>query len=136
MGAVLYCLLTGSPPFAGATPLEILRRVLEEEAARPGTVNPAVDADLDTVCLKCLEKDPQRRYGSAEALAEDLDRWLRREPIQARPTRTWEQAVKWARRKPAIALLAAAIALVALAGLGGILWQWRQAETARRLAEA
>jgi eukaryotic-like serine/threonine-protein kinase len=132
LGAVLYEMLTGQPPFRGETLLETLRQAVEAEPVRPGTINPSVDRDLETICLKCLEKRPQQRYPSAEALANDLDRWLAGEPIEARPSSTWERTIKWARRKPAIAALLGVVALVSLAGLGGILWQWRQTEAAAR----
>ncbi len=106
LGAVLYQLLTGKPPFRADSPLETLRLVIEQEPQRPSTVNRRIDRDLETICLKCMEKDPQRRYGSAEAVAEDLERWLRKEPIQARPSGYFYRARKWAARRPAVALLA------------------------------
>lgn len=112
LGAILYELLTGQPPFSAHTPLATMRQVIEEPPRRPGRLRARVDHDLETICLKCLEKDPAQRFRSAEALAEDLERWLRREPIHARPSRPWEVAIKWARRKPALAgfLLLAAVA--------------------------
>ncbi|MFO1499210.1 MAG: WD40 repeat domain-containing serine/threonine-protein kinase, partial [Verrucomicrobiota bacterium] len=105
LGAVLYETLTGAAPFGGGTTMETIRQVLEEEVRRPSLWNPAVDRDLETVCLKCLEKEPGRRYSSAAGVAADLDRWLRHEPIMARPTGTAERIGKWARRRPAIAAL-------------------------------
>lgn len=106
LGAVLYQLLTGNPPFRADSPLETLRLVIEREPQRPSTLNRHIDRDLETICLKCMEKDPQRRYGSAEAVAEDIERWLRKEPIQARPSSVFYRARKWAYRRPAVAALA------------------------------
>jgi WD40 repeat protein len=112
LGAILYELLTGRPPFQAETPLDTVLQVLEREPARPRLLNPRVNRDLETICLKCLEKEPTRRYGSAEALAEDLERWQTGTPIQARRSGLWEQTAKWARRRPALAAL---IGLVILA---------------------
>jgi WD40 repeat protein len=105
LGAVLFFLLTGRAPFAEATAVATLRAVIEREPPGPASLNPAVPRDLDTICRKCLAKDPGSRYTSAQSLAADLDRWRAGEPIQARPIGAWEQAVKWARRNPAWALL-------------------------------
>src|SRR5206468_3237682 len=117
LGAVLYQLLTGHPPFAGGTTYETVRLVLDTEPRRPRLWNPKIDHDLATICLKCLEKDPKRRYLSALALAEDLERWLKHEPIQARRTGIFSRGKKWVQRNPTSALLAASlITLVAAAG--------------------
>jgi WD40 repeat protein len=105
LGAILYELLTGRPPFAAATSLETVLEVLEREPQRPRALNPHADRDLETIALKCLEKDPRKRYGSAEALAVELERWLAGEPITARPASTWERTLKWAKRRPAVAAL-------------------------------
>jgi eukaryotic-like serine/threonine-protein kinase len=115
LGAILYHLLTGRPPFRAETPVETVWRVLHAEATPPRALNPHADRDLEIVCLKCLEKEPHRRYASAQELADDLERWLRREPIHARPSTPWERARKWARRKPAQAALAAVSAAAAVA---------------------
>jgi WD40 repeat protein/predicted Ser/Thr protein kinase len=128
LGAVLYEALTGRPPFCGETVLETMRCVVEQEP-RPIALHSAVDRDLETVCLKCLEKEPGRRYASAAALADDLDRWSRHEPTQARPTTAWQRTVKWTRRKPAIAALSGAVVTVGVAGLLGVLWQWQRANS-------
>jgi len=117
LGAVLYQLLTGQPPFAGGTTYETIKLLLDTEPRQPRLLNPKVDRDLSTICLKCLEKDPKRRYSSALALAEDLERWLKHEPIQARHTGVFARGKKWVRRNPTSALLAASlIALMAAAG--------------------
>ena len=84
LGAVLYQLLTGHPPFAGGTTYETIKLLLDTEPRQPRLLNPKIDRDLSTICLKCLEKDPKRRYSSALALAEDLEHWLKHEPIQAK----------------------------------------------------
>ncbi len=132
LGAVLYEVITGSPPFAGGTSVETVRLVLESDPKRPSALNPVVDRDLETVCLKCLEKDPNRRYGSAEAVADELERWLQQEPILARRVTALERMVKWVRRRPAVATLAgiAAAALLAVFLVSSVLtWRLR---TARR----
>ncbi len=122
LGAILYEMLTGQPPFRGDSPLEVMLQVREREPATPRQSNPGLEADLQTICLKCLEKDPARRYASAEALAEDLDRWLAGDPIAARPSTTWERALKWARRRPALAALVLVCLLSAALLLIGGLW--------------
>jgi TolB-like protein/Flp pilus assembly protein TadD/predicted Ser/Thr protein kinase len=122
LGAVLYQLLTGHPPFAGGTTYETIKLLEDTEPRHPRLLNPKVDRDLSTICLKCLEKDPKRRYSSALALAEDLERWLKHEPIQARHTGIFARGKKWVRRNPTSALLAAS--LIALAAAAGwIVWK-------------
>jgi eukaryotic-like serine/threonine-protein kinase len=117
LGAILFELLTGRPPFRAETMLETLRLVREQDPEHPSAINPKVDRDLETIVLKCLEKHPLRRYRSAEALAEDLERWLADLPIRARPATLVYRAVKWVRRRPAPAglILAASIAVLATA---------------------
>ncbi len=113
LGAILYELLTGRPPFQAETLLETLRLVREEEPARLRTIDPKLDRDLETIVLKCLEKPPGRRYHSAADVADDLERWLLDLPIRARPATRTYRLVKWARRRPA----AAALVLVIIAAL-------------------
>jgi serine/threonine protein kinase/Flp pilus assembly protein TadD len=122
LGAVLYQLLTGHPPFAGGTTYETIKLLLETEPRQPRLSNPKVDRDLSTICLRCLEKDPQRRYSSAVALAEDLERWLKHEPIKARRTGVVARGKKWLQRNPTIAAVAA-LSLALLAAISVILWK-------------
>src|SRR5262249_17354434 len=117
LGAVLYQLLTGQPPFAGGATYETIKLLLDTEPKKPRLLNPKVDRDLSTICLKCLEKDPKQRYPSALALAEDLERWLKHEPILARHTGVFARGTKWVRRNPSSAFsLACLVALAAAAG--------------------
>jgi len=122
LGAVFYQLLTGNPPFAGGTTYETIKLLENTEARPPRLLNPKVDRDLSTICLKCLEKDPKRRYSSALALVEDLEHWLNHEPIQARHTGIFARGRKWVRRNPTSALLAASLMALAAAA-GWILWK-------------
>jgi len=124
LGAVLYQLLTGHPPFAGGTTYETIRLLLQTEPRQPRLWNPKVDRDLSTICLKCLEKDPKRRYSSALALAEDLERWLRHEPIRARHSGLFTRGKKWVRRNPTTALLFG-LSLAFAATVGVMIWKSR-----------
>ncbi len=122
LGAVFYQLLTGHPPFAGGTTYETIKLLLDTEPRQPRLWNPKIDRDLSTICLKCLEKDPQRRYSFALALAEDLERWLKYEPILARHAGIFTRGKKWMRRKPTKALLAASLVAFA-AAVGWNIWR-------------
>jgi TolB-like protein/Tfp pilus assembly protein PilF len=115
LGAVLYQLLTGHPPFAGGTTYETIKLVLDTEPRQPRLLNPKIDRDISTICLKSLEKDPKRRYSSALGLAEDLERWLKHEPIQARRSGVFARGKKWVQRNPARALSAASLVALATA---------------------
>jgi WD40 repeat protein len=131
LGALLYTLLTGRPPFSAGTPAEVIHRVAHDQPARPGRENPRVDRDLEIICLKCLSKEPKDRYASAGDVADDLRRWLDGRPILARPATMRERVWKSARRHPAISTLIAMLAIAMAAGIGGIVWQWRRALAAR-----
>jgi len=122
LGAVLYQLLTGQPPFAGGTSYETIRLLLDTEPRQPRVLNPKISRDLSTICLKCLEKDPKHRYSSALALAEDLERWLKHEPIQARYAGVFTRGRKWVQRNPTSALLVAALVAFA-AAVGWNIWK-------------
>jgi serine/threonine protein kinase/tetratricopeptide (TPR) repeat protein len=131
LGAILYDLLTGSPPFHGDTVMDTLNQVINAEPVAVRRKHAHVPVDLDTICLKCLEKDPAKRYASADALAEDLRRFLDQEPILARPTPWWERTAKWARRRPARALAAAGAVAAAVAFcIGGYVWARQEADRA------
>jgi WD40 repeat protein len=128
LGAVLYALLVGRPPFRAAGVAETLSQVCFREPEPPRRWQPSVPADLDTICLKCLHKEPAKRYPSAAALADDLERFLQGRPIVARPVGPLEQAAKWARRRPAVAGLLAAVVLLAAVGAALVVGLWRGAE--------
>jgi WD40 repeat protein len=143
LGAVLYVCLTGRAPFIGESTAAILVQLVDGEPPPPRLLNPAVPRDLETICLKCLEKSPARRYVSADALRDDLDRFQRDEPLEARPVSRWEKGVRWCRRKPALATVSAlAVSLLLILAIGGPVAAWRMAraraatETARREAIA
>ena len=123
LGAVFYELLTCNPPFAGGTTMETLRQVIDKEPRRPSFWNPKLDRELETICLKCLQKEPHMRYESAAALAEDLERWLRHEPILARPSGVFTRARKLVRRHP---VAAGIIPMVTALGVALVLMVWQE----------
>jgi WD40 repeat protein/serine/threonine protein kinase/Flp pilus assembly protein TadD len=129
LGGILYEALTGHPPFQADSPLATVLRVRHDDPVPPRRLQPTVPPDLETICLKCLRKEPRRRYASAEALADDLDRFLAGKPIQARPLSPLGRAAKWARRRPMVAALWALVAVLAAGGFIGILTQWLRAES-------
>ena len=129
LGVVLYELLTGRVPLQGPTTLDTLVMVRTEEPVSPRRLQPGIARDLETICLKCLAKDPRGRYASAQLLADDLRRFSDEKPVQARPTPIWERIGKWARRRPAVAALMATVLLVGALGVALVTWQWRRADT-------
>ncbi len=137
LGAILYEFLTGRPRYKGATVLDTLEQVRSQEPVPPSRLQPKVPKDLETICLKCLEKDPKRRYADCQTLADDLRRWLEGEPILARRLRFGERLLKLARRRPAlVAAWSLAVLVVLLLGPGtGVTWLWQRAEEARSQAE-
>jgi ABC-type phosphate/phosphonate transport system substrate-binding protein len=140
LGATFYAMLTGHAPFRGATPTDTLRQVREAKPEHPSACNAAVDRELAAICLKCLEKDPERRYHSARALAEDLERWLRREPTEVWPVRRWGRIWRWCRREPQLAGLTMGLFLLvtAIAVLASILYRherFRRTESERMKRE-
>jgi tetratricopeptide (TPR) repeat protein len=134
LGAILYELLTGRPPFAAESAVETVLQLFQMEPVPPSRLQPRLPRDLETICLKCLHKQPQRRYASAQELADDLQRFLAGESIAARPASLRERAWKWARRRPALATLAATgcLALLAMGGLA----LWHQTDLQARLTQS
>ncbi len=136
LGAILYELLTGRPPFRGETSAETQRQVIEQEPVPPSRLNAKVPRDLETVCLKCLEKEPGRRYATASDLAEDLGRFLDDEPIRARQVGPVGRGLRWARRRPSQAALLAGGLLLAMSLVGGGVWVSTERAATRRAVEA
>jgi WD40 repeat protein/predicted Ser/Thr protein kinase len=121
LGAILYAMLTGRPPFEGESILDTLNQVRERDAAPPTDINSAVDRDLQTICLKCLRKDPHGRYASADELADDLERWLQGQPIHARPMTARERLVRWVTRRPALTAMIGMCLLATVGLIAGLL---------------
>ncbi|MCX6632914.1 MAG: serine/threonine-protein kinase [Candidatus Solibacter sp.] len=136
LGAILYHALTGRPPFAGESVAETVQRVVYDEPVSPRLLSPGVPRDLDTVCLKCLEKEPGKRYTTAQMLAEELGRFLEGQPVHARPVSRPAKVWRWSQRNPRLATAIGAALLSLLLGLAGVSWQWRRAESQQRRAEA
>ncbi len=135
LGTILYALLTGRPPFRGDTPLETLEQVREHVPEPPRTIRTATDRDLETICLKCMEKDPRTRYGSAEAVAEDLERWLAGRQILARPVGFAERAWRLCRRSPRMTVLATTAIVLVVTSVAGFVTSERAHRDAARLAQ-
>lgn len=134
LGALLYLLLAGRPPFKGNSVVETLDQVRKHEPTPPSRWMKSVPRDLDTICLKCLRKQPENRYASAAELADELIRYQKGEPILARPVGAIERSVRWVRRNPTVAVLLAGVVLTTIAGVTGIAWQWRKAVANARIA--
>ena len=132
LGAILYECLTGRPPFRGETNLETLEQVRLREPPRPSAVRAGVPRDVETVCLRCLAKEPEKRCSSARELADDLGRFRRGEPVLARPVGVGERLVRWAKRRPAVAGLLAAVLVLVVAGSTTLLSFWLRIEKAQR----
>ncbi len=140
MGALLYTMLIGRPPFAGSTAAEVLHQVVADDPVPPRRLRSSIPRDLETICLKCLERDPSRRYATATEVAEELERFQAGHPIRARRAGPWERAVRRCRRRPFEAGLALALVATVALAFGAVTWLWRQANAetvlARRAAEA
>jgi hypothetical protein len=135
LGSVLHHLLAGRPPFSGHSALDLIRQVAESATPSASRLGRQVDRDLGLICSKCLEHSEARRYATAGELADDLDRYLRGEPVVARSITSLERMALWARRHPAMALLSAVLALALVAGTSGVLWQWRKAKSSAAAAQ-
>jgi serine/threonine-protein kinase len=136
LGVILYELLTGRPPFRGAAVWQTLEQVKTAEAVPPSRLVPKLPRDIETICLKCLQKEPSRRYPTADALADDLRRFLEHHPVLARPVPAWERAARWARRRPVHAALVGVVILAAASLIGGGLWYNGRLRVALDAAEA
>ena len=136
LGAIFYEMLTGRPPFRGETVADTMRQLVSDEPVPPSRLNSGVPRDLETICLKCLQKDPRRRYETAAALAKDLGRFQNSEPITARPVNIFERAIKWIRRRPTQATLLVIILMIAIGSIGSVLWFLSARSTRNRVVKA
>ena len=130
LGAILYEMLTGLPPFQAPTILETLEQVRSQEPVPPSRLQPKLPRDLETICLKCLFKEPRKRYASAHELAEDLRRFLEGRPIQARPVGGTERLWRWCWRNPLVTALLGLVAVTLIGGFAGVIWEWQKARQA------
>jgi WD40 repeat protein/serine/threonine protein kinase len=135
LGAILYEMLTGRPPFLAETPFDTVLQVRTSDPVPPRRLLGKIPRDLETICLKCLHKEPRKRYASALDLADDLRRYLQGEPIQARPVPLWERALKLARRRPGVAFLSVAVLLLTVLGFSLVTSQWVRVDRERKRAE-
>ena len=135
LGATLYHALTGRPPFQAASTIETLRQVVEDDPVSPRQLNPGISRDVETICLKCLEKEPARRYASATALADELQRVLIGEPIQARPISSAGRLLRWCRRKPLLATLSGGLVAMLMLALTATTWGYVTQSAAREESE-
>ena len=134
LGVILFEMLTGTLPFHGDKRMLVVQ-ILSEEPTNPRKLNHRVSKDMETICLKCLEKTPDRRYPTSAALAEDLHRWLNSEPIQARPISRVDRAVRWCRRHPGVASMIALVVFITALGFALVTWQWQQTRAQFLVAE-
>src|SRR5262249_35427084 len=133
--AVLYDMLTGRPPFKGTSAIETVKQVIEAEPVSPSRIQFRVPRDLETICLKCLQKEPRKRYATARELAEDLNRYLSGEPMRARRTPPIERAYKWTKRHPALTTGLAFAVLLVIGSISGGVWYWDLLRTKELIAE-
>jgi serine/threonine protein kinase len=125
LGAIFYELLTGQPPFRGATPLDIIMQVVADDPVAPRQLRPNLPADVETICLRCLHKDPAQRYPSAQALANDLRRFVADEPVRAKRSRPWNRALTWVQLNPLVAILVGLLLLSVLGSIVAMIWMQR-----------
>ncbi|MDB4534577.1 tetratricopeptide repeat protein, partial [Vicingaceae bacterium] len=135
LGATLYELLTAHPAFAADDRLRLIEQIQHDDPPRPRKIDPRIPVDLETIVLKAMEKDPNRRYPAAKDLANDLSRWLRLEPISARPISAVGRVVRWAQRRPLVASLLTTIVILTITGFSVITWKWQEADHQRMIAE-